>query len=63
MSSQVWTADWCQKAQTLGSSVMLPIQVNFVASNCWPAVRPSSLSIGSPRAKVAITVPSLGATL
>ena len=38
----------CQAAQMLTSSLALPIQLNFVASN-WAPLRPSSGSNGTPR--------------
>src|SRR6266576_1830243 len=63
MSCQVLMPEAAQKTQTEGSSVTLPTQVNLVASNCSPTVRPKSFSIGMPRANVPNTVPSLGATL
>ena len=59
--SQFFTRDWCQVTQTLSSSVPLPSQVNFVASNCVALV-PISGSMARPRAKVPSTVPSFGAT-
>ncbi len=48
--------------QTLASSEMLPSQEKVEASN-WVLLLPISGSIGRPRAKVPITVPSFGATL
>ena len=46
----------------LTSSLVLPIQLNRVASNC-AALLPSSGSKAMPRLKVPNTSPSLGAAL
>ncbi len=44
------------------TTTMLPIQLNLRTSNWMPAC-PSAWSVGVPWLSIAITVPSLGATL
>ena len=51
-----------EATQMLTSLLALPIQVNLSALNC-AALEPSSGSNAVPRPMVAITVPSLAATL
>ena len=52
----------CQEKQSATSLLMLPIQVNFLASNL-ALLFPNSGSMKSPRAGRPIAVPSRGATL
>ncbi len=61
MSSQLWMPESVLNAQMLTSLVMLPIQVSLVGSK-WTVPGLSSGSIARPRPKVAMTVPSRGAT-
>ena len=62
MSAQVFTGAVCQSTNTLASSVPLPSQWNFIASNCV-ALLPISGSMARPRLNMPIVAPSFGATL
>ncbi len=62
MSSNLAMPEAFDTPQTATLSSMLPIQVNFAASNLAAAL-PISGSNGTVCTKVAITVPSLGAML
>ena len=61
-SSSVWIGDSCQATQTLTSLLALPSQVNLEASN-FAFLLPNRGSMGMPRPKVAMAVPSLGRVL
>ena len=61
-SSQVFTLDMRDVAQTLISLVTLPIQANLRESY-WVLLVPISGSIAMPRENTPMAVPSLGAAL